>query len=180
MNGTEEIVWYAMRVTYRRELDVKEVLDKELIESFIPMHYVLRTKHGRKKRVLEPVVHNLLFVHTTPSVVREVKSRIPHLQYMMRTTDDRRMPIIVPEGQMKHFISVAGTYDEQLLFLDPCELNLAKGTKVRIRGGVFDGREGIYMKIKGARDKRVVVAVPGVIAVAVATLHTSQVEPIEE
>ena len=175
----EKSVWYAMRVTYRREMDVKEFLDKELVESFIPMHYVLRFKGGKKKKMLEPVVHNLIFVHATPSIIKGLKGKLPYLQYMMEHKEQRRVPIIVPDRQMKHFISIAGTYDEQLLFLDPQEINLSKGAKVRICGGLFDGKEGIYIKLKGIRDKRVVVAVPGVIAVAMATLHTSQIELIE-
>ncbi|WP_372585256.1 hypothetical protein [Phocaeicola vulgatus] len=31
-----------MRVTYRRELDVKNLLDQQGVSSFIPMHYVIR------------------------------------------------------------------------------------------------------------------------------------------
>ena len=48
--------------------------------------------------------------------------------------------IIVPEEQMRRFIAVTGTYDEQLMFFKPEELNLSKGTKVRVRGGDFEGR----------------------------------------
>ena len=54
-----------MRVTYRRELDVKNLLDQQGVSSFIPMHYVIRMAKKRKVRELVPVVHNLIFIHIT-------------------------------------------------------------------------------------------------------------------
>ena len=69
--------------------------------------------------------------------------------------------IIVPDGQMRDFIAVAGTYDEHLLFFKPEEINPAKGTRVRIIGGDFAGYEGIFIKVKGARDRRVVICIQG-------------------
>ena len=38
---------------------------------------------------------------------------------------------------------------------------------VRIVGGLFDGQEGVLVRVKGCRSKRVVVMVQGVIAVAI-------------
>lgn len=32
-------LWFAMRVTYHREMLVKKLLDDEGIENFIPMYY---------------------------------------------------------------------------------------------------------------------------------------------
>ena len=63
----------------------------------------------------------------------------------------------VPDSQMQRFIAVSGTYDDHLLYFQPDELNLSKGTKVRITGGEFEGQEGIFLKVKGARDRRVVI-----------------------
>ncbi len=42
MGAKGKPVWYAMYVTYGRELKVKEMLDKESVLSFIPMHYAVR------------------------------------------------------------------------------------------------------------------------------------------
>ena len=176
MHGREESpVWFAMRATYRRELEVKKLLDTEMLHTFIPMRYA-PAKGNKKKRELVPVIHNLIFVHAKPSHIQRVKKDIPFLQYMVDMRS--RQKIIVPEEQMRHFIAVAGTYHEQLLYFYPEEVNLAKGTKVRVRGGEFDGYEGIFVKVKGARDRRVVVQIQGVIAVAMATIHPDLIEPI--
>ena len=65
-----------------------------------------------------------------------------------------------------------------LSFFSPDEVNLRKGTKVRITGGDFAGQEGIFLKVKGARDRRVVIEIQGVIALAMATIHPDLIEVI--
>ena len=134
------------------------------------------SKKGKKVRALVPVVHNLLFVHARPSDVQRVKSQVTYLQYITDTRSGQK--IIVPDSQMQRFIAVSGTYDDHLLYFQPDELNLSKGTKVRITGGEFEGQEGVFLKVKGARDRRVVIEIQGVIAVAMATIHPDLIEVI--
>lgn len=168
--------WYAMRATYRRENEAVRLLESEGIQSFIPLQYRFRIKHGRKVRELVPVVHNLLFVHACADDLKRVKSQVTYLQYITDTRSHEK--IIVPDDQMRRFIAVAGTYNDQLLYFAPGELNLKKGVKVRVTGGEFEGQEGIFLKVKGARDRRVVISIQGVIAVAMVTIHPDLIEPI--
>ena len=178
MSVSEKMCWFAMRATYSRELDIKYKLDLKGINSFIPMHYEVRMDGKHKKRELVPVIHNLIFVHATQTDLQEIKSKISYLQYM---TDSRSgEKIIVPDEQMKNFIAVAGTYSEHLLYFNPGEINLAKGTKVRITGGQFEGYEGVFVKVKGSRDRRVVISLQGILALAMATLSPDLIEVIEE
>ena len=176
MSSSEKMQWFAMRATYRRGMQVKEILDKQGIGNFIPMRYEVRIKNGRKRRELVPVISDLIFVHAVQSDLQLVKDRLPCLQYMIDIRYGRK--IIVPENQMRQFIAVAGTYDEHLIFFSPDEVNLRKGTKVRITGGDFEGYEGVFVKVKGARDRRVVISLQGVIAMAMATLPTDLIEVI--
>ena len=169
--------WYAMRATYSREVKMKENLEQRGIECFIPMRYHTSVIRGRKVKILKPVIHNLLFAHASKTEIQEAKKYYEYLQYMI---DREHQKIIVPDAQMQTFIAVAGTYDDQLIWINPEDLNLKKGTRVRITAGHFAGQEGTFVKVKGARDKRVVIAVQGVIAVAMATLHPSLIEVIKD
>lgn len=170
--------WYAMRATYRRELEAVRRLEAAGLGCFIPMQYHFRLKRGRRVRELVPVVRNLLFVHARQRELQKMKRELFYLQYITDTRSHEK--IIVPDIQMQRFIAVAGTYSDQLLYFQPGELNLSKGTKVRITGGEFAGYEGTFLKVKGARDRRVVIAVEGVIAVALATVHPDLIEVIKE
>ena len=51
---------------------------------------------------------------------------------------------------------------------------------MRIHGGQFNGLEGTFVKVKGARDKRVVVEVSGVIVVATCSLKCDLIEVLKD
>ena len=173
----EAKVWYAIRVTYNREMKVKADLDQRGIESFIPMHYVIRTIRSRRVKKLVPSVHNLIFIHIEPSLMKEYKAttKLP-IRYIMNPAT--KSPVVVPEEQMKNFIAVAGTYNEQLVYVNPEPGDFRKGDRVRILGGPFEGAEGILCRIKG--DRRVVVSIEGVVAVATTFIHPSLIEKLPE
>ena len=64
-----ERAWYPMRVTYGREVKVKQALDDLGIENFLPMHYELvDLGDGNKKRMLVPAIHNLIFIYDSREI----------------------------------------------------------------------------------------------------------------
>ncbi|MBE6207824.1 MAG: UpxY family transcription antiterminator [Rikenellaceae bacterium] len=169
----EELVWFAMRATYRREMIAKRALEDRSIESFVPMRYELKLQGGRRRRVLVPAIHNLIFVHAAPKHLQQVKTHLPYLQYMIRKGGEK---ILVPDEQMRRFIAVTEDLDEGLTYYNPEELRLEKGQRVKIHGGPCDEQEGVLVKVPGFRSRRVVVAIEGVMAVALATVKPEQLE----
>lgn len=171
--------WFAIRVTYSRELAFKSFLDEAHIENFIPMRYVYAERNGQRMRRLVPAVHNLVFVRASREQMDEFKNmpgmNIPIRYIMNRET---HQPIVVPDEQMHSFMLVAGTNDDNLLYLDSEELNLVKGSKVRITGGIFEGAIGEFVRIR--HDRRLVINIAGIMAVATTFIHPSLVEVIEE
>ena len=175
--GREKKVWYAIRVTYNRELKVKADLDARGITSFVPMQYRREERNGVMVKRLVPSVHNLIFIHITPSEMKEYKmsTELPIRYIMNRET---RKPITVPSSEMENFIKVAGTYEEKLIYLESKPGDFAKGERVRIIGGMFAGAEGIFVRFKG--DRRVIVNIEGLVAVATTFVHPSMIEKIDD
>jgi transcription antitermination factor NusG len=169
--------WLAIRVTYNREMKVKRELESIHIENFLPMKYRIIVRGEKKIKELVPAIHNLIFVYITPEDLKSYKATtaLPIRYIMNRET---REPIVIPEQQMQNFIAVAGNPTEQIVYLDPDVSNFKKGDKVKIIGGVFEGAEGYFMRIKG--DRRVVVCINGIAAVATAFIHPSLVKKIDE
>lgn len=170
-----EVVWYPLRVTYARELKVKEYLDEKKIECFIPMHYQEKLQGEIKVKQLVPVIHNLLFVRTDKKQIDILKADSPVstlIRYLMNPVT--HLPVIIPEKQMQDFIAVAGTTEEQVLYLSTSEVSMKKGDRVRITGGIWEGVEGRFIRVK--RGMRVVVEIEGIMAVATASLHPSLVQ----
>ena len=95
--------WFAIRVTYNREMKVKRELDFLHIENFLPMKYRLVVRGDRKIKELVPAIHNLIFVNISSSALKEYKATttLPIRYIMNRET---REPIVIPENQMKNFI----------------------------------------------------------------------------
>ena len=155
-----EIVWHVMRIPYNREMLFKNQMDRIDNEIFIPMHYKYVEKKGQKIKVLVPVVNNLVFVKTSRAVLNKVKTEV-ELRFPVRYMMDRvrNEPMVVPENQMNNFLSVAKTYDDQLIYLDSSEVLLRRGDKVRITQGPLAGVVGEFLRIRG--DRRVVVSVDG-------------------
>lgn len=64
----------------------------------------------------------------------------------------------------------------KLCNLDPTTITFKKGERVRVTGGLFEGVEGEFVRVKG--DRRVVVSIQGVMAIATAFIHPSLIEPV--
>ena len=77
---------------------------------------------------------------------------------------------------MRSFIAVSGIFDEAFLYIETNDLNLSQGTRDRISGGIFEGVEGVFVRVR--HDRRVVVNIEGVMAVATTFVHASLVEEI--
>ena len=171
--------WYAVRVSYSRELALKAILDEKHIESFIPMRHEYGTKNGKRTHKLVPAIHNLVFIHSTrpriEALKKELEISIP-IRFIMNREYCR--PVVIPDSQMRSFIAVSGNYEEQIVYLDPIATALQKGDRVRVIGGIFEGVEGVIIRVKG--DRRVSVCIQGVMAVATAYIHPSLIERISD
>ena len=171
--------WFAMRATYHREAAVKQLLDMQGIESYLPLRQVIKTVRGRKVRTMAPLISSLLFVYCEKERLKQFKAKVQHLQYMTHPVDGRNVPIIVPKQQMDDFKAVTQCDNDRLVFFKPGELDLKKGAQVRLHGGTFDGVEGKFMKVAGKRNRRVVVEVEDVLAVAVDCTDAQFVEVLD-
>ncbi len=170
--------WFAMRVTYGRELKLKDYLDTNHIQCFIPMRHEEKIKAGRRQKIVVPAIRNLIFIHATRPEINTLKKglegRLP-LRYIMDRS--KHVPIVIREKEMQHFIAVSGTMNEQLIYLDYVAPQLKTGKRVRVLDGIFKGVEGTIVRIK--RDRRVMVNLDGNWAIATAHIHPSLLAELE-
>jgi transcription antitermination factor NusG len=181
--SNSDILWYVLFASNGKAEKIKPYLDELSIESFFPLYYKEIRIRGteRYRRVLHPLLSNLIFVKssrkTLNPVLNEMKLRLnisSDLYY--RDFADKRI-IIVPEHQMLNFIAVAGNEKERVIYLSNKDIDIKKGTRVRITGGTFEGVEGVFMRVKG--DKRLVVSIPNLFSVATAFIPSHFVQIID-
>lgn len=169
--------WFVMRA-YKSEKKAEEKLKGiDGLEYFIPKCYAVRAYHGVKSKRLVPVIPSLVFVHASHIQITEFKKRYNFLQFVMSKKSTGSEYLIVPDTQMESFMKVSLQYEENISYYNPEELDLRKGCRVRILGGKFDGVTGVFMRVQGKRNRRVVVLLEGVMAVA-AEVHPDLIEVI--
>ena len=169
MPAKESVYWFPMRVTYNRELKMKECLDNIGVENFLPLRYaIIDTAEGRKRKLV-PAVSNLIFVHSTREKITQLKMfkrEFEPLRYMMRSSASGYEVIVVPDAQMENFIRVASVLDDSVFFLEMTDFLNQVGTRVLITEGPFAGVVGLVRRIQ--KNKHVVVSIEGVASVAIA------------
>lgn len=170
--------WYALRVTYQRELKVKEELEQRKLKCFLPMTMKLVERNGERKKIRVPAVSNLLFVNITKEEMQLLKKEqtLP-IRYIMDR--EKRVPVVIPDRQMENFIRVAQEMDQKQVYISSDELKtLKKGTKVRITEGPMAGVEGEFVRVK--HDRRVVVKLQNMMAIGTGFIKAEWLERIEE
>ena len=152
--------WFAMRVTYRREMKVKAEMDTLGVPAFVPMRRI-NVCGNRLQNSLEPAIHNLIFINASEEKVQALKKSRPHLQYMMRQMGQRMEKIVVPERQMNDFMKVC-TASSDFVEIVPAEaLELKPGQEVLVVSGPLQGVRGHFQRIAGHRSRRLIVSIPG-------------------
>ena len=183
MLSESEIFWYVLFASNGKAVKISDYLKITNIEHFFPVSYKeKRIRNSQLTRyVLQPLIGNLVFVKSSKEFLephlQEIKLRLGITTDLYYRDFGSRKLIVVPETQMQNFIRVAGCTKGRITYLSNEELNLEKGTKIRIIGGVFEGVEGIFMKIKG--NSQVVVTLPNLFSVATAFIPTRFILPLE-
>jgi transcription antitermination factor NusG len=77
---------------------------------------------------------------------------------------------------MEDFIQISRVMADDILYLQDISTKLSLGQKVRVTEGPFSGVEGTVVRIK--RSRRVVVELPGMLAVATTYVQPQHLELI--
>lgn len=160
--------WYVLRAVFRSELKVRDALRRSGFRCYVPMSYRIERMRGHKMRRLTPAISELVFVYATPSAINDFKLHSKETVYWLtKPCGERREKIIVPDKQMDDFIRITQQNEQSVTYFHPEEITLHKGDHIIIHGGPFDGVEGTLLKIKGKREKQLIVSIPNIISAAV-------------
>ena len=167
--------WFVLRVTYNRTQKAHSIISTSDVQSFMPMHYVIKKEIGKKKRILQPLLPNLLFVYTTREVVETIIKKkddeLPVVKYYLDKTKPmestgKHPPLIIPFAAMMNFIKVTSTNSNHVRIVSSEQCHYKSGDMVKVIAGEFDGAIGRVARIAG--QQRVVVEISGLCLVATA------------
>lgn len=170
--------WYALRVSYSRELKIQAQLQAAGVRTFVPMMWKrcpVKSGSTKLQKRLVPAVSNLCFVHWTKheieNYIRSFGEKSPVHFYWDRTTSS---PLVVPDKAMEDFIKISASMDEDLIYLTEITEKLREGQVVRVKEGPFKGVEGKVVRIR--KSRRILVELPGMLAVATTFVNPSSLE----
>lgn len=154
--------WYALKIFYNRLAPLLVDLVNDGVEYFAPTE----------------VIASLLFVRCDERYVMLLGENHREQAWVYRSLDNRRQPAEIPDHEMEvfRFVVTAGRQGLTLLGDDRPEYH--EGDRVVVTGGPFKGAEGHIKRIK--RDRRLVVAIKGVVAVATTYIHPSLLCKVED
>ena len=175
MQELDDNRWFALRVTYGRELKFQAVLQEAGFQTFIAMCNRTVEKDGKKVTKVVPAISNLCFVRSTQnkiySFMRDMGEGCPARFIWDKST---REPIVVPSKAMEDFIKISLTMMDDILYLNEISSKLREGQRVKVKSGPFAGVEGTVIRVK--RSRRVMVELPGMFAIATTFVKPEELE----
>ena len=175
MTHTDDKKWFAIRVTYSRELKFQAALQELGFQTFVPMCRRVVERKGQKEEKLVSAISNLCFVKAQQADLDAYlkglgEARSAHFIWDKST----RKPLVVPTKAMEDFIKISLSNVDDVIYLHEINQKLREGQKVRVKKGPFEGVEGTVIRVK--RSRRVMVELPGMLAIATTFVNPEELE----
>lgn len=158
MEQSNALNWYAVKVFWNRVKMLSELLDAAGVRYYTQSY-----------------VPTLVFVRSDDSFIRRLRTE-QYERLFVYSDRETRKPSIIPDREFEIFRIVTSAADQGLEFLGDDRPEYHEGDRVRVTGGVFQGAEGHIKRIK--KDRRLVVTISGVVAVATTYIHPSLLEKV--
>lgn len=162
-------IWFSVGSTSpQKELRIRDDARSHGFESFVPLKYVVKTVRGQKQRALVPALSGLIFVKGTLEALKDYTQQSHFPIYLRKSAfSNKEEYLTIPTKAMEDFMAVTEHREEHVTYFRPEEISLQEGDRIVIKDGLYEGREGVIMRIKGKRNKHLVVQIPGMLVAAV-------------
>ena len=181
---SSEKKWFVFRASYGREDKAFDFLVDDGTYAYIAKKLVEKYIRGKRKRFLQPLIPNILFVYTTKEKADEYVNSTPALSYLsyyynhFQLDENRRNPpLTISCDEMSRFVKATCNHNKHLLFVEPSQCHYKSGELVRIIDGPFLGVEGRVARIAG--QQRVVVSLSQIGLISTAYIPTAFLQKID-
>ena len=173
--------WYVLRASYGREDRAADYMADDGTYTYIAKRYTWKYVRGRRKRVLETLIPNLLFAYVTKEKAEMYVRQTPELSFLtfyynhfVQNEEDKNPPLILPDHEMLNFIRATASMNEHIMFVKPQQVHYKGGEQVKVIDGVFQGVEGRVARVAG--QQRVIVNLSKVGLISTAYIPTAFIE----
>lgn len=199
--------WYALKVFFNRVFEMEALLEcVPDTETYLPVDRVQLKGQAHslaRKRIAEekpearkyiqegpfiyervPMITSLIFVHAPAERLKEIENALLANNLLDKRgfiykSADRQSYAVIPEKQMTSFRLVTSKGSTGLDFFSADDITRFKqGDKVRVKEGPFQGAEGYIKRFR--RERRLLVGVEGIVAVATSFIPPELLEIVPE
>jgi len=138
------VYWHAVFTASRAEKKVRERLDEQGLECFLPVQTVVRQWTYRKSRVVVPVIAGMIFVRVSRQdrvKVLQTKGVVAFLKLKGEAG-----AAVIPDQQMENFRFLLDFSEEAVEMVNE---NIAVGDFIQVVKGPLKGLEGELIKFRG-------------------------------
>lgn len=179
--------WFVLRATYGRTEKALGYFQAKNVETYLPMHYVVKIVNGNRKLIKEPLLPNIIFAYMTREKTYEFVKKPALTASWIKYYTDKTMPVepetgknppvIIPDNEMTNFIKLTSVNSEHIMVLPPKRCHFKKDDLVRIIEGPFTGVVGRVGRAAG--QQRVFVVLEGLCNVATAYIPNDFIQSID-
>lgn len=137
--------WLVVHTASRCEKKVRERLEAQGIDCFLPIQTVLRQWKYRKKKVEVPVISGTIFVRITPDRQLDVL-RTQGIVMFLKLRGETH-PAVIPDKQMDAFRFLVDYSEDAIEIVNE---DLAVGDLITVIKGPLRGLEGELISFKGS------------------------------
>jgi transcription antitermination factor NusG len=166
---SDEPAWFAVHTRTRFEKKVAAQLEEKHLETFLPLFSAKHKWADRQQVVHEPLFPGYVFVHISP--VTDNRIAVLRTIGVIHFVGHRGIGSPVPAPEIQ---AIKTVLEQRIPFLLYPYMNV--GQRVRIRGGCFDGIEGILTGINS--DDSLLISVQLIQRSIAMRITGYQIEPV--
>lgn len=181
---TSEKKWYVFRASYGREDKASDYIVEDGTYTYIAKKYVEKYYRGKRKRYLQSLIPNLLFVYTTHEKAEEYVNNTPALSYLTYyynhfdvDIDKKNPPLIISCDEMCSFVKATCNKNKHLMFVNLSQCHFKTGKQVEVVDGPFKGVEGVVARVAG--QQRVVISLSKIGLISTAYIPTAFIRTLD-
>lgn len=183
-DGLDEhtVAWYVMCDISRPNalMPAYKTLENKGFEVFTPKKQKVVRRHNLKLIEEVPVIHDLLFVHSSIRLINKEVAEKPTLRYRFVHGGRYREATVVRDSDMNRFILAVNSSEKTEYFaIDELTPDMI-GDTVLVHGGALDGKEVTLRKMRGTSKKRILVELPGILVAQIALTDFDSLEKVKE
>ncbi len=149
--SSDSAAWYALYTRSRHEKQVAAFLERQGIETYLPLRRVWSSRQDRRVTIQIPALPGYVFVRCT--LYAETRAMIKRASGVLRLVENAGRPAAIPDTQIASLRkALANSFNAE------GHPYLKVGDRVRVARGPMEGAEGYLVRV--AENKhRLVIAV---------------------